>query len=437
LSLTTRVLIGLALGLTAGTLLASLTPGTAAPVAAWVEPVGLIWVNGLRMTVVPLVFAGLVAGAASAGDGRSLGRLGIRALAIFLALLAAAAGFTVLAGGALFSLLPIDPAAAASLRQSASGADSLAAAQQGFPDFREWLVALVPTNPIQAAADGAVLPLIVFAILFGVAVSRVGDEQRQAVHGFFRAVFDAMLRLVRWILELAPWGVFALALPLATRLGLGAAGAVLYYVIVVCAISALFIGLLYPLVRFTARVELRAFARGAAPAQAVAFSARSSLASLPAMIQGGEQHLGFPPAIARFFLPLSASTFRLGGAIGMSAGVLFVARLYGAELTPVQLATVALTAVLLTFSVPGVPGGSILVMMPVLAAVGLPPQAAGILLGLDTVPDMFRTTANVTGTMAAATILARFEPGAVAISHPSADARRRRARTGGRPPASS
>jgi Na+/H+-dicarboxylate symporter len=204
--------------------------------------------------------------------------------------------------------------------------------------------------------------------------------------------------------------VFALALPLAARLGLAAAGAVGYYIVVVVAVSSLFILLLYPLVRFGAGIGFRPFARGAAPAQAVAFSARSSLASLPAMIEGGERHLGFPPIIRQFFLPLAASTFRMGGAVGIPAGVLFVARLYGVELAPAQLATVAFTAVLLTFSIPGVPGGAILVMMPVLAAVGLPPQAAGLLLGVDTVPDMFRTTANVTGTMAAATILARREP---------------------------
>jgi Na+/H+-dicarboxylate symporter len=414
MSLTTRVLIGLAAGLGAGILLLSLAPGATPPIAAWVEPVGLLWVNALRMTVIPLVFAGLVAGAATAGDGRSLGRLGIRALVIFLVLLAAAAALTVLVGQALFSQLALDPVAAEALRRSAAEAAAQPAAQPGFPNLGEWLVALVPTNPVRAAADGAILPLIFFAVLFGLALSRLPDEQREPVQRFFRAVFDAMLRLVRWILELAPVGVFALALPLATRLGLAAAGAVLYYIIVVCALTTLFILLLYPLVRAVARVPLRRFARGAAPAQAVAFSARSSLASIPAMIQGGEQHLAFPPAIVQFFLPLSASTFRVGGAIGMCAGVLFVARLYGVELAPIQLATVAVTAALLTFSVPGVPGGSILVMMPVLAAVGLPPQAAGVLLGLDTVPDMFRTTANVTGTMAAATILAQREPAAAA-----------------------
>ncbi|NJD11340.1 MAG: dicarboxylate/amino acid:cation symporter [Gemmatimonadetes bacterium] len=429
---TARVLIGLIAGLAAGALLAAFAPGTAPAIAAWVEPVGLLWVNALRMTVIPLVFAGLVVGAASAHGAGSIGRLGARALGIFLALLAAAAAFTVLVAPALFALLPIDPAAAAGLQASARSAAELPA-PQGIPDIGAWLVALVPPTPIKAAADGSLLPLIVFAVCFGIATTRVPAEARAAVRGFFHGVFEAMLALVRWVLALAPWGVAALALPLATRLGIAAAGAVGYYILVVSAISGLFIALLYPIVRATTPVGLSAFARGAAPAQAVAFSARSSLASLPAMIEGGERHLDFPAPIVQFFLPLSASTFRLGGAIGITAGTLFVAHLYGVELAPAQLATIALTAVLLTFSIPGVPGGAILVMMPVLVAVGLPPQAAGILLGVDTVPDMFRTTANVTGTMAAATILAEREPrppaaGEAAPGPPSpADAPDRRA----------
>ena len=415
MTLTSRVLLGLGLGLAAGILLAALAPAAAAPIVAWVEPAGTLWVNALRMTVIPLVFAGLVVGAASARDAKSIGRLGDRALLLFLVLLAAAAAFTVTVGPPLLSLLRIDPAAAAALREgaaasaAAAGADVGSVTTRGFPDFRQWLVALVPTNPVRAAADGSILPLIVFAVAFGIALSRIAPDDRELVRRFFRGVFDAMLTLVRWILELAPYGVFALALALATRLGIAAAGAVLYYIVVVAAISTLFIILLYPVAGILGRTPLRDFARGAAPAQAVAFSARSSLASLPAMIEGGEKHLHFPPTISQFFLPLSASTFRMGGAIGIPAGVLFVARLYGVPLSPLELATIATTAVLLTFSIPGVPGGSILIMVPVLLSVGLPPEAIGILLGVDTIPDMFRTTANVTGTMAAATILAPAE----------------------------
>jgi proton glutamate symport protein len=270
---------------------------------------------------------------------------------------------------------------------------------------RQWFIDLVPSNPVRAAADGTILPLILFAVAMGLAVSRIGEEERTTVVRFFRGLFDAMLTLVRWVLGLAPVGVFALALPLATRLGIAAAGAVVYYILVVVAISTLAIALMYPLAALLGRVSPRRFARGAAPAQSIAFSARSSLAALPAMIDGGARHLGFGQQVTGFFLPLSASMFRVGGAIGIPAGVLFVCHLYGIPLGVPELATIAITSVLLTFSIPGVPGGSILIMMPVLLAVGAPPEGIGILLGVDTIPDMFRTTANVTGTMTAATVL--------------------------------
>jgi Na+/H+-dicarboxylate symporter len=418
LTLTTKVLLALGAGLVAGMLVAAADSAALATAVRWIEPAGTIWINALRMTIIPLVVAGLIVGAASARDARAIGALGGRALLIFVALLAAAAAFTVTVAPLLLANLPISPDAAASLRASASsaaGVDVAAAAQRGFLDFRQWLIDLVPSNAIRSAADGAILPLIVFSVAFGIAISRVRDDERVALIRFFRGVFDAMLTLVRWILELAPIGVFALALPLATRLGVAAAGAVVYYIIVVSAICLLAIALLYPLASFFGRVSPRRFARGAAPAQSIAVSARSSLAALPAMIDGGARHLGFGPQITGFFLPLSASMFRVGGAIGIPAGVLFVCRLYGIPLGPAELATIAVTSVLLTFSIPGVPGGSILIMVPVLLAVGAPPEGIGILLGVDTIPDMFRTTANVTGTLTAATILSRDDRAAPAV----------------------
>ena len=147
-----------------------------------------------------------------------------------------------------------------------------------------------------------------------------------------------------------------------------------------------------------------AFVSFCAPAQAVAFASRSSLAALPAMVESGER-ARFPPVVARFILPLAASVFRVGAAVAMPVGVLFLARLYGATLSPAQLASVVFTVVLGSFAVPGIPGGSIIAMVPVLAAVNLPIDGIGILLAVDTIPDMFRTTANVTGSLTLAAVL--------------------------------
>jgi Na+/H+-dicarboxylate symporter len=164
---------------------------------------------------------------------------------------------------------------------------------------------------------------------------------------------------------------------------------------------------LYPLAVVGGRVGLGEFARAILPAQLVAFSSRSSLAALPAMIDAARTRLGMPPEISGFFLPLAASTYRIAGALAQPTAVLFIAKLYGVELTPTQLIAVVLTVVPTTFSVPGIPAGSIIVMVPILIGAGLPAEGIGVLLGIDAITDMFRTAANVTGDMAGAVVLGR------------------------------
>jgi proton glutamate symport protein len=176
-----------------------------------------------------------------------------------------------------------------------------------------------------------------------------------------------------------------------------------------------------PAAAFFGGVSLRSFARAAAPGQAVAISARSSLAALPALIESSRTRLGLPVEITGFFLPLASATFRVGAALGLTTGAVFIARLYGVSLGVPQLVTIVLTAVVTSFSIPGIPGGSIIAMAPVLASVGLPVEGIGILLGVDTIPDMFRTAANVTGQLAAATIVARGAPTAGAAPTSSAE----------------
>ena len=377
-------------------------------IVPWIEPLGSIFINAIRMTVVPLVVASLVVGVAGASDARAIGRVGWRALVLFVALVLAGAVFGAIVAQPILTRM-IDPGTAGAI---AGGASELAgSAQEGaqrLPTFAQWLIDLVPSNPIRAAADGAMLPLIVFSLLFGVALLRLDADRRRPIIGFFEGVADAMLVLVRWVLVLAPIGVFALAVPLAARMGLAAAGALAGFVVLVSAMSVAFMALvLYPAASAIGRVPLGTFARAIAPSQAVAFSSRSSLAALPAMIEAAETRLGFPPEISRFLLPLSASTFRAGSGVGLTVSVLFVARLYGVDLSVAQIATVIATVLLTSFSVPGIPNGSIIAMVPILVAAGIPVEGIGILLSIDTIPDMFRTTTNVTGHMTAAAILSR------------------------------
>jgi Na+/H+-dicarboxylate symporter len=407
MSLTARILIALVLGIGSGVAISLTDSSALRTIAFGIEPVGTLFINAIRMTVIPLVVGCLVVGVSSAPDARSVGRVGRGAIVFFVVTLFLSALFAALLAPPLLRLIPIDPAASAALRASvAGGAAAATESAQQIPSFTDWVVALIPTNPVQAAASGAILPLIVFSVLFGLAVSRIRLDRRASLVAVFQGIADASLTLVRWILELAPIGVFALAVPLAVRMGIAAAGALVGYVVLTAVLSVLFMGLvLYPLAATLGRTPLREFARAALPAQAVAFSARSSLASLPAMIESARDALKLPPAITGFFLPLAASTYRVGGGLGIVCGVMWIAALYGITVTPAQIASVVVTVVLTTFSVPGVPGGSIIVMVPVLLAAGLPIEGVGILLGADTIPDMFRTTANVTGDMSAATVL--------------------------------
>jgi proton glutamate symport protein len=407
---TLQLLLALVLGLAAGLGVSALGPDAPAVVTGAVrliEPIGQLWVNAIRMTVIPLVVSALIVGVTSTPDPRNVGRIGVRALGLFVVMLAVAAAFSVLIGAPLMAGLTIDPASAESLRASAASAGENAARA---PTFLEWLVSLVPVNPVRAAADGAMLPLIIFAVAFAGALTQVEATKRAPVVKFFESIQDASLVLVRAFLVIAPLGVFALAVPLAARLGLGAVGALAGYVgIVSVVLTAFSLLVLYPAAAFIGRVPLRDFACAALPAQGIAFSSRSSLAAIPAMLDGVRDTLALPPVIASFFIPLAASMFRVGAAIALPIGALFLAQLYGVELGASQLVAIALTSVITSFSVPGVPGGSIIVMVPVLAAAGIPIEGIGILLGVDTIPDMFRTTTSVTGHFSASVMLARGE----------------------------
>jgi Na+/H+-dicarboxylate symporter len=402
-SLTARVLLGLVLGFAVG-LLISANPSLAR-VPGWIEPVGTIFINAIKMTVIPLVVASLIVGVASAPDPATVGRLGGRAALWFIGIVLVSAFIGVLVTPLALSVIEPDPARIEALRSSTAGAEFVERAK-GIPKFSQWLTELVPVNPIRAAADTAMLPLIVFSVLFGAALMRVESARRQAMLLALQGVQDASFVLVRWVLIAAPVGVFALAMPLAARLGVSAAGAVVWYIGVVSALCVAFMALvLYPLACIGGRIAFRDFARAALPVQAVAMSSRSSMGSLPVMIEQLGGTLGFTREITGFLLPLSASVFRAGAGIGITGGVCFLAALYGVHLTVPQLATIALTTTLLSFSVPGIPAGSIIVMVPVLLAAHLPVEGVGILIAVDAIPDMFRTTTNVTGTMAVAAVL--------------------------------
>lgn len=400
MSLTTRVLAGLGLGLAFGLfVLSHPTPALLGTVKV-IEPIGTLWINAIRMTVVPLVFALLVTGIASSADARTVRGLGLRSLAAFLGLLALSATVALLVPPVLFRWLHIDAATAAQLR----GEPVTPAAVPGIAD---WVTSLVPVNPLDAAVKGAMLPLVVFAIAFALALLTLDPVRREPVIAFFRGVADAMLAIVRFVIALAPIGVFALMLSIASRAGLASAGALGYYVAAAAAGHAILVLLLYPLAPIVGRTSVARFARAALPAQAVAVASSSSLASLPALIDGADRRLQLPREVTGVVLPLAVSSFKLAAPVVWMTAALFLAKFYGVPLTAGQMTVIALTAVLTSFSTPGVPHGALLVIAPLVATMGIPAEGVGLLIAVDAIPDICATTVNVTGDLLAAAIVTR------------------------------
>lgn len=404
MSLTLRVLVAFVLGLAVGlVILAHPTPWLLKFVAV-VEPIGTLWVNAIRMTVIPLVVSLLITGVASCSDMRALRRIGGRTLVSFAVLMVLAAVASLVIVPPLFAWLHMDPATTANLRGSAGGG---ATATPAIPSFSDWLLSVIPTNPVKAASDGAMLPLVVFTLAFALALLKVGADRREIVLKFFQGVGDAMLVIVRAIIELAPIGVFALMLPVASRTGLAAAGALVYYVAVAAVAQLLVILLLYPVAALGGRVPLLRFARALFPAQAVAISSASSLASLPALLDGSESKLRLPPSVTGMVLPLAVSTFKIATPVIWLVAAIFLGHLYGVRLTFGQLVVITVTSILTSFSLPGVPHGWLLIITPLVATMGIPAEGIGLLIAVDVVPDIVATALNVTGDMAAATLVSR------------------------------
>jgi proton glutamate symport protein len=374
-----------------------------------IAPVGALWVNAIRMTVIPLVVALLITGIASARDVKTVGRMGGRTLGVFILLLSVMCAVMIPLETLVFSLLPSGGAARPALPEGAAEAASQLVTNGQTQTFAAWLTGLIPTNPIAAAANGEMLQLVLFTLLFAVAVSRITPASRDAIVVFFKAVGDAMLLLVRWIILLAPVGVFALVLPLTVHVGAGVAGAIGFYVIAYSALCIVGSLVTYALVALFGRIGAVRFARAVLPAQLIAFSSSSSLATLPAMVECAEDGLALPTDVTGFVLPLAVSTFKIAAAVSWPVGALFVGWFYGVPLHFPQLATIAFAAIFLSFGVPGVPRGAFIVLAPLFVAIGLPVEGIGILIAVDALPDTFATVLNVTGDLAATAIVARGE----------------------------
>ena len=405
MTLGTKALVGLAAGLAAGIALAAAGRPELTPAAAAADAVGTLWINAILMTILPLVVSKLVVSIAGQEDGRGVGRAGRRAAVTYVALLGAAAVLSAAVMPAVFSYLPIDQAASAALR---AGASAAGAAPAPVP-AAQWLTALVPSNAVRAAADGAIVPVLVFTVAFSLGASRIPHALRDPLVQAFTAIDAAITVLLHWVVALSPYGVFALGLALAMRVGTGIVAALSYYIVVSSIAMLLLTAALYLVVYLGTGVSPLRFGRAAAPAQVVAFGTHSSMASLPALLEGAEARLALSRTATGFVLPLSLALFKYSGPAWFVIVACFVGRLYGIAIDPSRMAAVVLAAVVTSFAIGGVPSGAAVVVAPVLAAAGLPVEAMGVLLAVDAIPNAFRTVANVTG-MLAVTVLADPRP---------------------------
>ena len=409
--------VWMALGLAAGLGLGLAAVLTHSPLllaaTRWLRPLGTLFLNLLSMVVIPLVATALFTGIAGLGDLRRVGRLGVRTLGFLwgTTLAAIVVGFVVAA--LLLPLAPITPDQQAALRQTAA-ADSGAvghAAEQITTGAR-FIVELIPSNPVRAAVDGNLLPLIVFITIFAAAAAALPDEKRHALTDLADVATQALIRIVRWVLLLAPLGIFAIVADAVAKFGLDLIKTMALFILTVIAGLVVFIaGVYLPAVAVVGRVGAVRYLRAIRASLLMAFSTTSSLTALPIMLEAAESELRLSRTVASFVLPLGASVGRAGSALFQAVAVLFVARLYGIPLELGGMFQAGAAVFLASLTVASVPSASIVSLVPAFAAAGLPLTGLQLLLGFDRVPDMFRTMTNVFGTLTAATVVDAVDSG--------------------------
>ncbi|HYG29578.1 MAG TPA: cation:dicarboxylase symporter family transporter [Allosphingosinicella sp.] len=399
-----RILLALAFGLLLGIAAARSAPEVVVPTIAAAEPVGGLWLDALRMTIVPLIVSLLVTGIAASAEAARASRLAGRAVLLFVAVLWTSAIIAALLTPALLGLWPMPSEAAAALRAALGAQEPVGAV----PTVAQFVRSLVPSNPISAAANDQILPLMVFTMVFAFALTRLPDAPRAQLTGFFQAIADAMLVIVNWVLWLAPIGVFALAYAVGARAGAAALGALAHYVAVVTLVGCVVWFLAWPLAMAGGRTGFLGFTRAIGPAHAVAISTQSSLASLPAMLKGAER-LGVPVAASGVTLPLAVAVFRATGPAMNLAVAIYVAHWLGFPLSGWALAAGVAMAATTTIGAVSLPGSISFItsIAPICYAMGVPIEPLALLVAVETLPDIVRTTGNVSMDVATTATLAR------------------------------
>jgi DAACS family dicarboxylate/amino acid:cation (Na+ or H+) symporter len=406
------MLLGLVVGAGLGTLAHFLAPGSAFVenlVSYVTAPIGTIFLRLLSMLVIPLIVPALALGVASLGDLRKLGRLGLR----FLLYTVAVSGTAVLLGVALVELVGpgrgMDPELVEKLRATTAATAQPPSALAG-RSGAEFFVQLVPSNPVAALASGDMLAVMVFSLLLGIGLAAVRSDASRRLEESLQGLYDVVMWLLSVVIRMAPIGVACLLFTTTARLGYEVLGELAAYVGVVVGALAIHMLVTYSAsVRWLGGMSPLAFFRAVRPAMLTAFSTASSNATLPTALLVAENELKLPPHVSRFVLTIGSTANQNGTALFEGVTVLFLAQLYGVDLALRQQFAVVGVCILGGVGTAGVPAGSIPVIAMILGMVGIPPEAIGLILGVDRFLDMCRTTVNVTGDLAAAVVVARGE----------------------------
>ena len=391
ISLAWQMMIGLALGIVVGALVDSSFAQT------WLQPLGDLFIRLIRMVVVPLVLATIIAGAAGISDTSKLGRVAVKVLLVY----AVTTGIAV-ACGLLFAGI-IQPGMGLDL-----STEGLQAKEVVAPPLVKTLLAIVPINPMQAMAEGSMLQIIFFAVIFGFALSGLGERGKPVLH-FFEIVGDVMIRVTHMVMLYAPIGVFGLISFTVSRHGLAVLLPLGALILTAFLATGVFVGMiLLPLVRIATGIPIMTFLKGIFEPWLVAFTTCSSAAALPANLNAARK-LGSTKAISSFSIPLGNTINMNGTAIYMGVCSIFAAEVYGLPLTMADQLTIVLMGVLAAVGTAGVPGAGLIMTTIIFTQVGIPLEAVALIAGVDRILDMIRTSINVVGDVAAAVIVTKME----------------------------
>ncbi|HWJ59626.1 MAG TPA: dicarboxylate/amino acid:cation symporter [Sphingomicrobium sp.] len=391
-------------GLLLGTLLGGGKTGPQAWLLATAEFVGTLWLNALKMTVIPLVVALLIVGIAKGAEAAQGGRIAARTVGWAVAICTVSAIVGALGIELLTSFLPLDRGVAASLQSALSGVENKA--NGPLPGVLEFFKTIIPGNVVAAASNGDILPLVVFSLLFALALGRIADRQRRTLVGFFEAVGDALLVIIGWVLALAPAGVLALAISVGATAGSSAFAGLGHYILLISLIGIGVTLCSYPLAVIAGRMKLGAFARALIAPQAVAISTRSSLASLPAMLDS-VRTLGVREKVADVSLPIAVALFRATGPAMNVAVAFYVAHWLGLQPTTGQMIAATAVGAVMSYGAVSLPGevSFISSIAPIAMALGVPVAPLALLVAVEMIPDIFRTVGNVSMDVTLATIV--------------------------------